>query len=291
MEIESESVEQSLVDDLAEMVKFIEQEHSGVIKNMRNLIPEQEVTWDLLWALFPPNTLVYHYHELTEQDQVLRVQSIYKAARTIDSDESWVLRCSIIADDGIRFGFAIEPLPLKLPRYEDSRKIHELPAYPLQYHQDKDNIQKQVVERGKRYSEITASFHVAGQTSGPAMFERETQRENIKFKFTSHGRAVVDSAAFRSFNPNVEFIPQVYREISRETLTDAQHMICSPVALGFSLGNKRWGKRFQKDGYCSKLDTICKEWIYCKKIANEAILSRGPSDVSTLRSPVEQTGV
>lgn len=55
---------------------------------------------------------------------------------------------------------------------------------------------------------------------------------------------MVDASAFRSFNPNLDCIPDVHSTLDREQLTDEQYMICSPVAYGFGFGNKVWGEYY-----------------------------------------------
>lgn len=126
--------------------------------------------------------------------------------------------------------------------FKGTRKISELPVLPLDHHKEAGRIRKETIERGRKYARIHAGKPYVAQTSGPAMFDnRKKYRDSYFYKFATHGRAIVDPDAFRTFNPMVRFIPSVYKHLECEQLTDEQLMICSPVALGFSFGDKKWG--------------------------------------------------
>ena len=63
----------------------------------------------------------------------------------------------------------------------------------------------------------------------------------MTYSVQTHGRCMIDASAFREHQPNIQYIPSVHRALDRHNLTDDQLLLCSPVALGFSFGDKRWG--------------------------------------------------
>lgn len=228
--------------DLKVVLKFIDEDYEMVKQNVKSLLSAGEITWDLLWALFPPNVLVYHYHEHTGQHQILRFRTMKKEKVLIVETRQWVFSCDVIVDDGEKFGVAKEPITLAIPEFKGAWSIEDLLLFPLERHKDREKLQREALERGRRYVAIKGR-HLA-QTSGFAMFEDRSQDfyRPYLYKFATHGRAIVDASAFRHFNPNVSFIPRVHRSMSRDDLADEQLMICHPVALGFSFGDKKWGE-------------------------------------------------
>lgn len=61
-------------------------------------------------------------------------------------------------------------------------------------------------------------------------------------KVSTHGRAIVDPAGSRSYNPGLPRMPSVVHRVrSRDALTEEEYIICTPVVLGFCLGSKKWG--------------------------------------------------
>lgn len=233
--------EPELAEDLEIALKFIEEEHATTIENVESLLAVTKITWDYLWALFPPNTLVYRHHQYTEQDQILKLRVMTKAQRQ-NKSWFWYLECDIVVDDGVKFGIAKEPLYIEVDEFRGARTIRDMSVIPLAYHEDENRLREEAVARGKRYVAIDKPCVM--QTHGFAMAEdRKDYWKSFFFKFATHGRAIIDPAAFRTFNPSTNYAPQVHQTLSREELTDEQFMICTPVALGFSFGDKKWGKR------------------------------------------------
>ncbi|KAH0432949.1 hypothetical protein CcaCcLH18_06064 [Colletotrichum camelliae] len=235
----SEPKNEELISDLAETVKFAEDDHAINIANLKPLLDAGEITWDLLWAIFPPNILVYRYHRFTEQDQVLKLRTISQH-KSRDKSRYWRLGCHIVADDGIKFGLASEPMFTIIEEFTGARKIADLRIFPLEYHEKGSEIRASALSRGRRLAEFREPRVM--ETSGSAMFEKRTNRwEAYQIKFPSHGRMIVDPAGFRSVNPNIAFIPEVHARLPRESLTEEQLIICTPVVLGFCFGNSKWG--------------------------------------------------
>lgn len=264
-EEEQEPPDTALIADISTALQYVDEKHGNNIASMKNLIPAREITWGLLWALYTPNTMMYHFNEFTEQIQVLRMRSMKVRFRK-DSTPYWQINCDMIADDGVKFGYtkklglAQRPdlvTDLEIDEFDGARNIQDLVVYPLQYAENEVAIRSAAILRGKKYASM--KDHSYWETSGPALRETMNDRwESKRSKFSvgsmpqtletslkssqTHGRAMVDASAFRSFNPNLECIPEVHSTLDRDGLTNEQFMICSPVAYGFSFGNKVWGE-------------------------------------------------
>lgn len=102
---ESPEPNQELIDDLKIACDFVEEDHRETLNNCSSLLAAGEISWPLLWTLIKPNSLVYHYQELSEQHQLLKFRSM-KMMSTGIKPSYWQLNCDIIADDGNRFGIA-----------------------------------------------------------------------------------------------------------------------------------------------------------------------------------------
>ncbi|KAF4476662.1 ATP-dependent zinc metalloprotease FtsH 2 [Colletotrichum fructicola] len=235
----AEPIDEDLVSELAITTDFAQTEHVTQLASLSSLLDAGEITWELLWTIFPPNILVYRYHRLVEQDQVLELRSI-KKFKLVSRPSYWQLNCRIVTDDGVKFGFAYEPFQMLIEEFSGTRKIVDLHTYPLSYHSNPADVRAEALSRGRRYTALREPCVM--ETSGPAMFEkRDSQEEAHVFKFASQGRTIIDPAGFRSFNPNIEFMPDVHRGLSRQELTDEQLIVSTPVAFGFCFGNKKWG--------------------------------------------------
>ncbi|ETW80179.1 AAA+-type ATPase [Heterobasidion irregulare TC 32-1] len=217
-----------LIADLETAIQFVEEDFASTLVDFKKLATQQEITFDLLWALIVPNTLVYNRHDPTEQDEIL-------LARSFDLDRSngvlyANIKCDVVTDDGNAFGLA--QVCLSIPRFAGVRKIQELVVYPLDYHRDKYTLRRHAAERGRKFAKMVEPTFC--EISGQAM-------RGEKQKFHIYGRVMIDPVAFRVHQPNADYNLFVHKLLERATLTEEQYVICTPVVLGFSFATKTWG--------------------------------------------------
>ena len=161
------------------------------IASLERTTGNSEITWDLLWALFAPNTMMYHFHEYTEQPQALLMRRM-KVRYRRDSTPYWHIMCDMIADDGLKFGYTkdlgISSRPhlyadLEIDQYDGGKRIQDLIAYPLKFVENPTQVRKELIERGRKYIRMVG--HSCWETSGPAMRETINDRYEIsRFKFS-----------------------------------------------------------------------------------------------------------
>ncbi|EEB90628.1 hypothetical protein MPER_11139, partial [Moniliophthora perniciosa FA553] len=70
------TLDQGLISDLKVAIQYVHEDHTDNISNFERLLAHQEITYDLLWALFKPNALVYRLHTFTEQAQILLARTV-----------------------------------------------------------------------------------------------------------------------------------------------------------------------------------------------------------------------
>lgn len=165
----------TLVADLNTALKFIQEDHGDTITDFERLLSHQEITYDLLWALFKPNTLIYHYHELTEQPQILKFRTL-KYSQRQDKSLYAAIVCDVVSNDGNSFGLARNTL--EIDAYQGARRIQDLPLYPLSYNKDKDRLRETAIRRGKKF--VQMEQHSYNEIRGAAM--RETMNADYKYK-------------------------------------------------------------------------------------------------------------
>ncbi|KAK7047184.1 hypothetical protein VNI00_006850 [Paramarasmius palmivorus] len=228
----------TLINDIKVAIQFVHEEHTDNINNFERLLSHQEMTYELLWALFKPNSLVYRFHPLTEQVQILLARTVAYRQRPHDKSKYAAISCDIINDDGNGFGHARDCLEIDM--YAGARRIQDLPVFPLEYHPEQAALRSHTISRGKKFAQMEQhSYH---EISGQAM--RETMNEDFKvkrMKFNTYGRVMIDPSAFRLFEPNCTYNLPIHRRLNKAELTDEDYMICTPILLGFCFGVKTWG--------------------------------------------------
>ncbi|KAG9231384.1 P-loop containing nucleoside triphosphate hydrolase protein [Amylocarpus encephaloides] len=232
-----------LVQDLEIAIDFAQFEHGSSIAHMSTLLSAQECTWELLWALLPPSSLVYHFHKYTSSPTILLFRSMQKRKRQ-DGTIYWDLNCDIVADSGTRFGYAKYPESIEIDEFSGARRIRELDIVPLQFTGEGRAVELKtmMINRGRIYASIKgAKFW---EVSGLAVREEVNSTrgwETKRFSFNAYGRGMIDTESFNAHNPDCSYTARVHTVLDRDRLTEEQYLICSPYIQGFSFGNKRWG--------------------------------------------------
>lgn len=246
--------DEELIQGLTVALDYTLEEFAETMADFEKLTSQEEITFDLLWALIPPLTHVYNHHRLTEQPQVLQTQS-FSVGRRDDGSIVAFIECNVIHDSGSAFGLA--NVQLEIGAFEGTRNIQDLPVFPLIFHKDGDRIRESCIMRGKKFAAMVKPG--CYECSGPSVREQiSSGRTSSSIFFVSsgeccvsdcadvrftqtRGRVMIDPVAFRIFEPNCFFNFRVTEKLDRCKLTDDQYMICSPILLGFSLGSKIWG--------------------------------------------------
>lgn len=107
------------------------------------------ITYDLIWALFKPNTIAYsHTYGNKEDPRCFKADNVLKEANFL-GEEWWTIDGRYLEYDGTTFGLG--DFTIRIEPFKGTRKISSLPAYPLSYHKDPEGLRKQLIERGKKF--------------------------------------------------------------------------------------------------------------------------------------------
>ncbi|KAK7552325.1 P-loop containing nucleoside triphosphate hydrolase protein [Phyllosticta citricarpa] len=238
IEQSKENRDDAIITALVAALEYIQADHGETVGNMDRLLARSEITWELLWALFIPGRLVYHYHEMTQQKQLLRFRKMLRRVDIETRLSYWRLDCDMVVFDGEKFGLTKVDY-FRVHEYPGAQKITDLILYPLEFVENKDQIFDHAVARGKRYHSIREARYM--ECDGPAI--REILNKDLKpkrFTFPAFGRAMIDAKGFRTFEPNATYNYNVYKQLGSD-VDDEMYAICSPIVMGFTFGMKQWG--------------------------------------------------
>ncbi len=113
------------------LIERVEMIYAPTTERLLPLLEHGEITYDLLWALFKPNTPIYTTCSGTKNPRCV----------TYDSGEEkmdrWKMRyfnidCQYFDFDGIAFGKA--SIKLVIPKFRGNKRINTLPAFPLTFY-------------------------------------------------------------------------------------------------------------------------------------------------------------
>lgn len=176
------------------MMGYLDEDYDETKKTLYPMLEAGNITFDLLWALFKPNTIAYTTtYGSVEHPRCFKVDYATKESSFIRGDW-YAIEGRYLEYDGKTFGLG--ELEINVDAFKGPRKITSLATYPLRYHKNPDGLKKQLIERGKRFVTMTGMnyrFH-----KGLA-FEK---RKKMVLKHNINGRVMIDPAIFRRINPN-----------------------------------------------------------------------------------------
>lgn len=162
------------------------------------------ITYDLVWALFKPNTIAYTTTYGNKDDpRCFKVDSCYEEENWLTNVKSRTIEGRYLEYDGKVFGFG-EHL-VSIQEFRGSRKISSLSAHPLEFHKDPKKLQEQLIERGKKFVSLQGMKFMRQEGLG------YVKHKNTILKHSINGRVMVDPAIFRRLHPNypLSYIKQV----------------------------------------------------------------------------------
>lgn len=231
----NEPADEPFIFELEAALRYIREDFDSTFTSLSKLLPNKQVTYPILWTLFPPNSIVYSTDQLRNPRAWL-VRSVEE--KEDNNGNQWLqLLPEHIDYDGTNVG-AVHSEFLKIPAFPGAKRISDLPCFPLEYHPDPATARKNLLEMGQKAMSLHGRALM--EYKGHALKEVPPPRGIAKFNV--HGRVMLDPEIFEKLNPENESIvvPQV-RPLNKNKLTEEQIMTVSTLLFGFSLGDKIWG--------------------------------------------------
>jgi len=197
------------------LISYVEEKYASLRQRLNALLQHGEITYDLLWALFKPNTTLYTTCDGTGKPRGVK----YRDGREKSGlfGDFYHLNCDYLDSDGDYFGWV--SIDLSVPRFSGVKRIASLPCFPLTYHPEKDGMRETLIQCGKKFYGLRGPCHRFCE--GQAFFVKE--KEMVKRSVRS--RVMLGAAFFRQMNPNAA-PPKIERSQSYQpgTFNPSAHM-------------------------------------------------------------------
>ncbi|KAL1955242.1 hypothetical protein VTO42DRAFT_8901 [Malbranchea cinnamomea] len=176
------------------LVKYLDSDYAETKKTLYPLLENHTITFDLLWALYKPNTIAYT-PTYGDQDEPRAFKIEYATKESSLMRGQWYcVEGRYLEYDGKSFGMGT--MAADVESFKGPRKISSLSCYPIQYHRDPEGLKAKLIERGKKFVSLQGmnyKFH-----RGMAYYKK--RRSVVKVNI--NGRVMVDPAIHRRINPN-----------------------------------------------------------------------------------------
>ncbi len=146
------------------MFRTLDREVQHFTRFMENPVFQPSTEFLNLWMAFVPGELVYAEAKCGHQKgrgRIFRLKTIERCpcTRSWCPQYAWLLTGRIINYDGENFGH--DAITLKIEHYDGMKALQDLRIVPLRYHPDSENLQRELIARGKRFVQLSGRHYMA----------------------------------------------------------------------------------------------------------------------------------
>jgi hypothetical protein len=117
------------------LLGYVDEDFTATRKALRPLLKAGTITYELCWALFKPNTIVFTPTYGNKEDpRCFKVEQCYEYESWLSGAKSCCIDGKYLEYDGQVYGLGDHQAEIKA--FKGHKKITSLVAYPLKYHKD-----------------------------------------------------------------------------------------------------------------------------------------------------------
>jgi len=178
------------------LLKYLDKDYKEIKKTLYPMLDSGLITFDLLWALYKPNTLAYTTTYGTEDEpRAFRIELADKESSFMKG-EWYKIEGKYLEYDGKTWGMGT--MEVSVPQFKGARKIISLACYPLKYHKNEVKLRQQLIDRGKKFVSLQGVHYKSHEGLAYVKKKRQIIKVNI------NGRIMVDPAIHRRILPNYQ---------------------------------------------------------------------------------------
>jgi hypothetical protein len=241
-------------------------EIADVIQERDDLVAHGVMKYELLYTIFEPGLLVYM--EEDGQDRICKVTSMNFNNEEKYANKRFSVRYQWVRYDGTNFG--CDSQTVYISHFSGTKKITNLPIYPLTAHADPEELKARLTARGKMFEALKGLHFLSYNGVAFSGGSRYHVKSRIIIDAKSHIRKYrsrlgldtirtweVDQtddspASGEDSDDGCVVLPKRPGQKSARSpgqkpipaqmslLTPEQHLLASPFVLGYSLRDRKW---------------------------------------------------
>lgn len=189
------------------LLRYLHEDHGATIAQIANLLENREITYELLYAILVPGTLLVSVDETTGE------LCAYELKSYTEQCAGYSLRCESLdavnipksedSEDSVppetlvgpaRFGRVQRTLSIE--RFEGIVKIAALDAYPMKYHPDEAGLRSVLLARARKWVDLYGVHHMQYKgtaTRGCSKYKVRRAMFERSFRIHTHRDRQIDS--------------------------------------------------------------------------------------------------
>lgn len=178
------------------LLKYLDKDYASTKSTLYPMLKNGLITFDLLWALYKPNTLAYTTtYGTVDEPRAFKIDYANKEVHFIKG-EWYSIEGRYLEYDGKTWGMGT--MEVEVPSFKGARKITNLACYPLKYHKDEEGLRKQLIDRGKKFVSLQGVHYKHHEGLAYTKKKRQIIKVNV------NGRVMIDPACHRRMLPNYQ---------------------------------------------------------------------------------------
>jgi len=190
------------------LLEYLQAEYKTLETRLQSLLNNDEITYDLLWTIFKPDSEIFTTCSGTGVPRCVRCNFGEERKRS-NGTKYLHIESRYLDFDGEICGEATTVLAIE--EFRGAKQITLLPTYPLAYHRRSTELKIQLIRRGRVFISLLGVHHRTYE--GKAFYVNK--EGYIISTSVKKSRSMVDPSFFRKRNPN-------YRRAKVELSLDAE---------------------------------------------------------------------
>ncbi|KAF7354269.1 AAA domain-containing protein [Mycena venus] len=183
------------------LLSFLAADYRTTLANISRLTAHNEITFDLLYAILVPRTLVVARCAVTGLERLFQLQFFTRT--TVEGVPVYQLGLEGVdlVDRPMSQTVVVGRVStlVYIPFFKGAMRIEKLDAFPLKFHPAEAQLRETIVRRGQKWVELIGVHHMQYNGIAALKCAGKLLRHNVK------GRIMVDRATFHRLNPNYSF--------------------------------------------------------------------------------------
>ena len=228
-------------------LRYLHEELDSIDDKYRSMKSERKISFDMLWALFPPNEIVSYTCDISNERLCGIVKStqyqmgIDGIMRLVISISKWDYNCKV-------WGKYSENQSVE--EFKGDISFDSMVIYPLYIKGDLDATKMAFLEAGRRFCEVSMlPPHSFKNYKGSLHRVKVMNGRKVTLRDNADGRVMLDLGSFSKMNPHYELgsaqppydVIRDNKVISIDIRNSPERMYSPAMVYGFSFRLKLWG--------------------------------------------------
>ncbi|KAJ7028311.1 hypothetical protein C8F04DRAFT_1119630 [Mycena alexandri] len=193
--------ESNILSSVNLLLSFLATDYRTTIATIGRLTSHGEITFDLLYAIFVPRTLIVARCAVTGLERLFQLQYFVRTAIEGVPVYQLALEGVDLVDRPMTQTVVMGRVSasMYIPYFKGAVRIDSLDAFPLKFHAAEAQLREMVVLRGQKWLDLIGVHHMQYNGIAALKVGPKLMRHNVK------GRVMIDRATFHRLNPNYAF--------------------------------------------------------------------------------------